>query len=122
MGRFVTGEAARERLCALLLQVDVAYREMRELSCDEVGTAFRVELAQRLEAQERVNRGLMYRVFGQIADPPDEAAMVPDVVQRLCARLRIPPRGQTARQIRRQDPAASAADRTGAATAAAGRG
>ena len=92
MGRFVTGEAARERLCALLLQVDVAYREMRELSCDEVGTAFRVELAQRLEAQERVNRGLMYRVFGQIADPPDEAAMVPDVVQRLCARLRIPPR------------------------------
>jgi uncharacterized protein DUF222 len=92
MGQFVTGEAARERFRVLLSQVDAAYREMRELPCDEVGNVFRVEMAQLLETQERVNRGLMYRVFGQIADPPDEAGMVPDVVQRLCARLRIPPR------------------------------
>ena len=34
----------------------------------------------------------MYRVFAQIADPPDEAAMAPAVVARLAARLRIPPR------------------------------
>src|SRR6476660_7089824 len=92
MGQFITGEAARERLCALLLQVDAAHREMRELSGDAVGTAFRVEMAQRLENQARCNRGLMYRVFSQIADPPDEAAMAPAVVARLAARLRIPPR------------------------------
>ena len=92
MGQFVTGETARERLRVLLFQVDAAYLEMRELSCDEVGTAFRVEMAARLETQERVNRGLMYRVFGQIADPPDEAGIVPAVVVRLAARLRIPTR------------------------------
>ncbi len=92
MGPFVTGEAARQRLCALLDQVDGAYREMGELSTDEVGNRYRVEMAERLETQERLNRGLMYRVFGQIADPPEETAMVPDMIQRLCARLRIPPR------------------------------
>ncbi len=92
MGRFVTGETARQRVGALLDQVDAAYREMADLSSDEVGNRYRVEMAERLETQERVNRGLMYRVFGQIADPPDEAAMVPDMIQRLCARLRIPPR------------------------------
>ncbi len=92
MGQFVTGQAARQRVCLLLDQVDGAYREMRELSCDEVGTPFRIEMAERLETQERLNRGLMYRVFGQIADPPDETAMAPDMLGRLCARLRIPPR------------------------------
>ena len=44
---------------------------MRGLSTDLVGNAFRVELAGRLETQDRVTRGLSYRVFGQIADPPD---------------------------------------------------
>lgn len=48
-------------------------------------------MAERLESQERVNRGLMYRVFGEIADPPDEAAMAPGLIDRLWARLRIPP-------------------------------
>ena len=92
MGGFVTGEAARERFRVLADQVDAAYDEMRALSSDEVGTEFRVELAERLEAQERTNRGLMYRVFGQIADPPDEASMVPAVATTLSARLRVPPR------------------------------
>ena len=53
-------------------------------------------MAERLETQERINRGLMYRVFGQIADPPDEVGMVGDVVDRLWARLRIPPRESNA--------------------------
>ena len=92
MGEFVTGEAARERFRVLADQVDAAYAEMRALSCDEVGNEFRAELAERLETQERTNRGLMYRVFGQIADPPDEAGMVPVLVNSLAARLRIPPR------------------------------
>ena len=67
----MTGEAARERFRALADQVESAYAEMRCLSSDEVGNEFRVEMAERLETQERSNRGLMYRVFGEIADPPD---------------------------------------------------
>src|SRR5690349_8347302 len=92
MAQFITGEAARERFRALLDQVDDAYAEMRELCSGDVGTAFRVELAERLEKQERTNRGLMYRVFGELADPPDEAGMDPTVIDRLWARLRIPSR------------------------------
>jgi hypothetical protein len=91
MGGFVGGKVARERFCALLSQVDEAYAQMRALSSDEVGNAFRIEMAQRLETQQRVNRGLMYRVFGQIADPPDEAGCAPVVTNILSARLRIPP-------------------------------
>jgi hypothetical protein len=63
MGEFITGEAARERFDALLDQVDAAYAEMRSLSSDLVGNAYRVDMAERLETQERINRGLMYRVF-----------------------------------------------------------
>ena len=92
MGEFVTAEAARERFRELADQVDAAHDQMRSLSSDEVGNAFRSELAERLETQERTNRGLMYRTFGQIADPPDEAAMAPVLVNSLAARLRIPPR------------------------------
>ena len=93
MGEFVTAEAARERFRELADQVDAAYDEMRALSSDGVGNEFRAELAERLETQERTNRGLMYRVFGEIADPPDEAGMVPVLVNSLAARLRIPPQG-----------------------------
>ena len=92
MGQFVTGEAARERFGVLLDRVDAAHLEMRDLCSDEVGSAFRVEIANRLETQVRVNRGLMYRVFGQLADPPDEAAAAPTLIGALCARLRIPTR------------------------------
>jgi Domain of unknown function (DUF222) len=91
VGQFITGEAARERFRELLDQVDAAYGEMRTLSSDEVGNAYRVEMAQRLETQERTNRGLMYRMFGQIVDPPDEDGFVPALADRLWARLRIPP-------------------------------
>src|SRR6267378_2374511 len=64
MAEFVTAEAARERFRALADQVDAAYAQMRALSSDGVGNEFRTELAGRLEFQERTNRGLMYRVFG----------------------------------------------------------
>jgi hypothetical protein len=92
MAQFVTAEAARERFRALLDVVDGAHEEMRALSSDLVGNAFRVEMAERLETQQRTNRGLMYRVFGEMADPPDEVGLVPAVRDRLWARLRIPPR------------------------------
>jgi hypothetical protein len=90
MGEFITGSAARERFRVLLDQVDGAYAQMRELSSDAVGSLFRVEMAERLETQERTNRGLMYRVFGQIADPPDETGLVGALIDSLWARLRIP--------------------------------
>ena len=92
MGQFVTGEAARERISAALAAIDDAHAVIRQTSSDEVGSAFRVEIAERLENQERTNRGLMYRVFGEIADPADEAAMVPDMIDKLWARLRITPK------------------------------
>ena len=92
MGQFVTGETARERFRELLGQVDAAYDEMRSLSSDGVGNEFRVQMAEHLETQERTNRGLMYQVFGEIADPPDEVEYVPVLAGKLCARLRIPPR------------------------------
>src|SRR6267142_1686378 len=92
MAEFVTAEAARERFRALADQVDAAYDEMRALSSAVVGNEFRTEMAERLETQERTNRGLMYRAFGEMADPPDEAAMAPVLVNSLAARLRIPPR------------------------------
>lgn len=92
MGQFVGDQVARQRFVALLDQVDAAHREMRELSSAGVGNAFRVEMAERLEIQQRCNRGLMYRVFGQIADPPDEVGMAPVIADRLSERLRIAPR------------------------------
>src|SRR5690349_17280196 len=105
MGEFITGAGARERFRVLLDQVDGAYAQMRESSSDEVGNAFRVELAERLETQERTNRGLMYRVFGELADPPDEVGMVSALIDSLWARLRVPPaeikrRMKMARRIR----------------------
>src|SRR6195256_833822 len=92
MAEFVTPEAARERFRALADQVDAAYDQMRALSSDGVGNEFRTELAERLEFQDRTNRGLMYRVFGEMADPPDKAVRAPVLVNSVAARLRIPPR------------------------------
>ncbi|BBZ16878.1 13E12 repeat family protein [Mycolicibacterium gadium] len=91
MGEFITAEVARERIWAALDAVDAAHSVLRGTPCDEVGTAFRMEMAERVEAQERINRGLMYRVFGQLADPPDEAGSTPGWVQNVAARLRLTP-------------------------------
>src|SRR5258708_8609167 len=100
MAEFVTAEAARERFRALADQVDGVYAEMRALSSAEVGNEFRTELAERLETQQRTNRGLMYRVFGEIADPPDEAGMLPMLVHSAAAPLRSPPREGQRRERR----------------------
>jgi len=49
-----------------------------------VGNEFRTELAERLETQERTNRGLMYRaVPRRWPTRPDEAAMAPVLVNSL---------------------------------------
>ena len=62
-------EIVRDRVCAQLAVIDAAHARLRGLSTDLVGNAFRIEVAGRLETQERVNRGLSYRVCGEIADP-----------------------------------------------------
>ncbi|OBH00348.1 MULTISPECIES: 13E12 repeat family protein [unclassified Mycobacterium] len=87
----VSAEVARERIGAALDAIDAAHDVLRQTSSDLVGNEFRVEVAERLETQERTNRGLMYRVFGEIAEPPDGAESAPAVRARLCARLRITP-------------------------------
>ena len=58
---------------------------------------FRSGIAERLEAQDRTNRGLMYRVFGEIADPADGPGSVPLARGMLWARLRITPKEITRR-------------------------
>lgn len=73
MGSGIGAEQARERINAALDAVDAAHDLLCETPSDVVGNRFRVEVAERLETRARVNRGLMYRFFGEIADPPDEA-------------------------------------------------
>lgn len=68
---YLPPDVARARVRAELDAIDAALERLRGCSTDGVGNAFRIEIADRLETQERVNRGLMYRVFGQIAEPPD---------------------------------------------------
>ena len=91
MGEFITGQVARERIGALLDRIDEAYAELAALSSDDVGNAFRADVAERLEAQDRTNRGLMYRIFDQIARPPDELGCAALLPNQLAARLRITP-------------------------------
>jgi len=97
MGSPVSAEQARERIGAALDAIDAAHNALRDTSSDVVGNKFRVEVAERLETQHRVNRGLMYRVFGEIADPPDETGVVAALRDMLWARLRITPKEITRR-------------------------
>ncbi|HWF71076.1 MAG TPA: HNH nuclease, partial [Mycobacterium sp.] len=73
MGSAISAEQARQRITAALDAIDAAHDGLRETPSDIVGNKFRVDVAERLETQERTNRGLMYRYFAEIADPPDEA-------------------------------------------------
>lgn len=87
-------DETRAKVRADLEQIDAAYARLRAVRTDLVGNAFRVELAGRLETLNRVNRGLSYRVFGEIADPTDGAedpALPAGVSMRhlLASRLRI---------------------------------
>ncbi|WP_123023311.1 HNH endonuclease signature motif containing protein [Mycolicibacterium stellerae] len=61
----------RDEIRAALDAVDTGYARLRAACSDSVGNAFRVEVAERLETQHRVNRGLMYRFFGELMEPPD---------------------------------------------------
>jgi hypothetical protein len=97
-------DAARARVRAELDLIDAAQARLRSADTDVVGNAFRVEVAERLETQQRVNRGLSYRMFGEIADPvdgPDDPALPAEVKVRdlLWARLRIT-RGEIQRRFR----------------------
>ncbi len=79
-----------------LEQIEAAYARLRAMCTDLAGNAFRIELAERLETLDRVNRGLSYRVFGEIADPadgPDDPALSAGASTRhlLSSRLRITP-------------------------------
>ena len=97
MAPTISAEQARERINAALDAIDAAHDELRETSSDLAGNMFRVDVAARLETQERANRGLMYRFFAEIADPPDEAGSTAAVRSALWARLRITPNEITRR-------------------------
>ena len=92
MGCCASAEEARERIGAALDAIDAAHAVLRDTSSDVVGNNFRVDVAERLETQDRTNRGLMYRFFAEIADPPDGSECIPAVRGMLCARLRVTPR------------------------------
>jgi hypothetical protein len=93
----MSAEQARERISAALDAIDAAHDLLRETSSDVVGNNFRIDVAERLETQDRVNRGLMYRFFGEITDPPDGTGLMPAVRDMLWARLRITPKEVTRR-------------------------
>ncbi len=98
----LTAEAVRVAVRAELDVVEAAHDRLRALATDLVGNAFRIEIAQRLEAQQRANRGLSYRIFAEIAEPVDgtddprlpAGVKVRDV---LASRLRL-----TAAEVRRR--------------------
>src|ERR1700678_335776 len=97
MGSAIGAGQAREQILAALDAIDAAHHAVRETSSDLVGNTFRVEVAERLETQERANRGLMYRIFAEIADPPDETGSIAQMRSLLWQRLRIPPNELTRR-------------------------
>ncbi|HET9876342.1 MAG TPA: 13E12 repeat family protein [Mycobacterium sp.] len=97
MGSALSAEAARETIRGALDAIDTAHDVLRATSSDMVGNDFRVDVAERLETQQRTNRGLMYRFFGELADPPDEVGSTESVRSALWARLRISPREITRR-------------------------
>ena len=69
----LTAEAVHAAVRAELDAVEAAYDRLRATGTDLVGNAFRIEIAQRLEAQQRTNRGLSYRMFAEISEPVDGA-------------------------------------------------
>src|SRR5574337_1544282 len=89
--------AAREQIFSALGAIDAAHKVLRETPSDLVGNDFRLDVAERLEAQERTNRGLMYRIFGELADPPDGDGSIAKVRDKLWKRLHITPREITRR-------------------------
>lgn len=99
MGSALGAAAAREAIRGALDAVDAAHEVLRETSSAMVGNDFRVDVAERLETQQRTNRGLMYRIFGEIADLPDETGSGALTRKTLWSRLRITP-GEITRRCR----------------------
>ena len=97
MGPAISDDEARERISAALDAIDAAHDLLRGTPSDLVGNMFRLDVAERLETQERTNRGLMYRFFAEIADPPDEAGSIAQMRSALWSRLRITPNDITRR-------------------------
>jgi hypothetical protein len=91
VGHGWSAEQARERISAALDTIDSAHAVLRETGSDVVGNDFRVDVAERLETQNRTNRGLMYRFFAEIAEPPDGSESIPAEREMLRARLRVTP-------------------------------
>src|ERR1700726_1667095 len=91
MGSAISANEARERISAALDAIDAAHDLLGDTPSDLGGNRFRVDVAARLETQERTNRGLMYRIFAEIADPPDEAGSIAQMRSLLWKRLRITP-------------------------------
>jgi hypothetical protein len=87
----VTAQAVHALVRAELDAVDAAYAQLRSVCTDLAGNAFRIEIAERLETQQRVNRGLSYRMFGEIAEPVDGPGLSAGVKVRdvLASRLRL---------------------------------
>ena len=63
--------AQQDEIRVALDAIDAGYARLRAAWSDSVGNAYRVEIAERLERQHRINRGQMYRFFGELAEPPD---------------------------------------------------
>jgi hypothetical protein len=81
---------------AELEAIDRAYAALRATCTDLVGNTFRIEVAERLESQQRVNRGLCYRMFGEIEQPAAGSGRAA-VRDKLAAQLRL-----TAGEVRRR--------------------
>jgi hypothetical protein len=97
MGPAISADEARERIRSALDAIDAGHDLLRDTPSDLAGNTFRVDVAERLETQERTNRGLMYRFFAEIADPPDEASSIAQMRSALWSRLRITPNEITRR-------------------------
>ncbi|MCH9721600.1 MAG: HNH endonuclease [Actinomycetia bacterium] len=87
-----------------LAVIDAAQDRLRSTCTDLAGNAFRIEVAERLEKQQRTNRGLSYRMFGEVAAPVDshEDPRLPAGVKMrdlLGARLHLT-RGEVTRRFR----------------------
>lgn len=96
----LTPQAVHDAVRTELDVIDAAYARLRAVDTDLAGNAFRIEIAERLETQDRVNRGLSYRMFGEIAAPVDGDTGSPAGVKVrdvLASRLRL-----TASEVRRR--------------------
>ncbi|WP_264000316.1 HNH endonuclease signature motif containing protein [Mycolicibacillus trivialis] len=97
MATAMAPQAAQDQIRAALDAIDAAHRVLRQTSSALTNTAFRLDVAERLETQERVNRALMYRVFDELAEPSTERGAADAIRGALWERLNIPPREITRR-------------------------